>query len=217
MKATTVLLPLLLCSCLKIPPSPPTYDGCTMIPDTYQKMAELTVDIDSIGEIPVDPAEALAYCEEKMTSRGWKIIIKTASPSTMWGRFATTLPGEIPLILLSSNWEDRPIARRAATMCHEAVHTYQFERQGTGVMAPIYALNVGTWAHEVPAYRVSIRIWADQNPDASVEDIEAQARSTMRNLYTKYKLNNMPERCAVGKGVAIIMQDHREQGVQSNE
>lgn len=198
------------CGKLYIPPIPPEYTvgTCEMNPPDYRDMAASTVDIDAVGEIPNDPSEALAYCTKVITDRGWILADKPVlDESSRFARFTTTGPTELPVVLLGYGFKERPVDQKAGIMCHEAVHTFQYERLGTMRMAAIYAINEGTFAIEVPAYRMTFRVWVTQNPNTTHAQREEKAADIIANLYDNYGLTNMPRDCAITNGVAILMSD----------
>lgn len=205
-------LPLLLalgCAPLYIPPAPPTYTDGVPSDRVYEDAARSTIDIDKLGVLPADPTLALEHCRALITDRGWTLVKKTADPGTQWGQFSTTSGNALPVVLLGSDWDARPVERQATTMCHEAVHTFQIERMGDAVILPTYLINEGAWSIEVPAYRVSLRLWRAHHPDATLADVEAKARDYATKLYDKYGLTNMPRQYAIDTAVAILMLDHR--------
>lgn len=200
------------CGTLYAPPIPPEYDvhTCQMYPEDYELMAKMTRDIEAVGTIPTEPQAALDYCTRVITNRGWLLVEKppTKGPETFLSKFSHTFPSELPVVVLGVGFRQRSIESQAQTMCHEAVHTYQFERLGTGRLAALYAINEGAFSIEVPAYRMTFRVWATQNPNATRAELEEHATEIITNLYEKYGLGNMPRRCAITLGVAILMLDH---------
>lgn len=199
---------LLLASCkLYVPPAPPDYgEDCTPSDTFYEDKARSTRDISWSLEIPTEPEAALAYCENLLTERGWQTVSKGGDPETQWGRFNTTLPSELPVVLLGSGYDSKPATSKALILCHEAVHTYQWERDTARVFAPTYILNEGTFAYEVPAHRVSLHLWNAMAGGVSEERLEQKARSYMDNLFTKYKLDNNLPACMKDTGVSILME-----------
>lgn len=210
-KITTAILCtayLLGCPSLYVPPASPTYtDG---VPDStfYQDRAASTQYLDLVGDVPADAESAAVFCEAQIRELGWTLQPKGADPETQWGRFTTTSANVLPVVLLGTSWPDKTTEQRARTLCHELVHCYQWDDLGDGVFPPTYLLSEGRWSLEVPAYRMSLRVWKDQHPDATIADTEAQARRYATNLFTKYDLN-MPRAYAVETAVAIMMEDHR--------
>lgn len=196
-----------------IPPIAPEYDvdTCEMNPTDYRVMAEDTTDIDAVGKIPDDPAAALAYCTKLITSRGWVLVEKPTpkdyveDEDSTEPNFTTTGPNELPVVMLGVGFKQRKVADQARTMCHEAVHTFQYQRMGTAKMTALYIIPEGRFAIELPAYRVTFRMWLVQNPKATLEQREKKAADIIVNLHTKYGLSPMPQRCAVANGVAILM------------
>lgn len=204
----TRLIPLAaVLGCVYVPPAPPTYapDTCEPSDRTYLDLATRTRDVLWSKEIPEDPEAARDYCRKVANDRGWRFTTKLAPPTNFWGRSATTGSNELLIIPLPQDFERRSVEAQAGTVCHEVVHTFQWERDTTRVMAPTYLINEGTWVYEVPAYVVSLRLWLRYNPGADAGDVEAQARRYTNRLWSSYDLaNNMPE-CMKDTTVAILV------------
>lgn len=212
MLAAVLLLALVaLCSCRYVPPSPPTYDeACTPSHDYYVELAASTKYIEKLGAIPVDPAEAEAYCTELVESRGWRFttLPGEGGEDALWGSFGITLPSEIPVIPMPDDFASRSPEARAAFKCHEGLHTFQWEGHGTGEFLLTYALGEGTWAFETQAYRVNFRMWLRWNPDATLEEQREAARSYAGKVFGKpYDVENMPAKCGIEAGTEILMRD----------
>lgn len=203
-------MPALSCGKLYVPPVTPDYaDDCTPSHTEYLDAAASTVDIDAVGEVPADADAAIAYCRQVIQGRGWSLVEKGDASGSQWGDFTTTLGNLLPVILLGVDWQDKSKAAQAITICHEAVHTFTWDRMGDGKFLATYAINEGTWSIEVPAYRMSLRLWVALSPGLHRNAIEAKAHRYAETLVKKYKLNNMPETCAVEGAVEIMMRDHK--------
>jgi hypothetical protein len=195
------------CGKLYIPPAPPDYaDDCTPSDSFYNDKAASTRDIEWALDIPDEPAKALAYCEDLLTERGWQMVKKGADPGSQWGKFSTTLPSELPVLLLGADWDSKSTASKAITMCHEVVHTFQWERETARVFAPTYILNEGTFAYEIPAYRVSLWVWSSFTPSVTPQELERKARGYVDSLFTNYKLDNNLPPCMKETGVSIMLE-----------
>lgn len=189
-----------------VPPAAPDYDeNCQPSDDFYVQLSRQRDDIEALGNIPTEPSEALAYCKDHIESRGWVLAEKGGDPETQWSHFSTTLGNTTPVVLLGADWDRRSIADQAEILCHEAVHTYQWERFGDAKFIPTYALNEGTLALEAPAYHVSLQVWKAQHPEG---DVEAKAESYARNLIDKYKIVYIPKRCAMKQALDVILQEN---------
>ena len=209
MRPLMLLLTLVLCSCGKfyLPPSPPEYGpDCRPSDPFYEDLARRERDIKWALDIPDNPKAALAYCEGIANDRGWTFTTKIAPPTNFWGSAATTGSGEIPIIPLPQDFDSREVDAKARTICHEVVHTFQWERDTVWVMLPTYALNEGTFAYEIPAYRVNLWLWSLFTPDATPDDLERKAIGYVNNLFAKYKLDNNLPVCMRDTGVNIMLE-----------
>lgn len=188
-----------------VPPAAPDYDEqCNPTDDFYLKLGQERVDIEALGDIPADPEAALLHCREKIESRGWVLVEKGGDPETQWARFNTTLGNTTPAVLLGADWDERSVEQQAGILCHEAVHTFQWERFGDLKFLGLYAQNEGTVALEAPAYYVSMQVWKAQNPDG---DAKKQAQRYVTNLMEKYRIVYMPRACAEKQILDIILQE----------
>jgi hypothetical protein len=62
-------------------------------------------------------------------------------------------------IWLASDWEDKHIGHKAAILWHELVHIAQRRELGDAKFLAMYATAGGRWELEVPAYRMSLRVY----------------------------------------------------------
>lgn len=163
-----------------------------MVPPHYFEQAASDVDVDELGDIPSDPVLALEHCESLAAGRGWTLLKKGAEPGTSWGDFTTTFGTELPVIFLSKKWDSLAVDEKALIACHEIVHTFTWERMGSRKFLPTYLINEGLWSIEVPAYRLTLTLWAAFN-SATAGEIRAEARRLTNVLFDKYGLKRMPE------------------------
>lgn len=192
-----------------VPPAPPNYDlaSCEPSHNLYEIKARSTRDIAWADRIPEDPQKALEFCKDLIKFRGWSLAEKSGNPATQWSRLTTTFPQEVPVILLAKNFSELPLVTQAQTMCHELVHTYQWERDSPRVFGPTYILNDGTWSYEVPAYRVNIRIWRNAHPHASRRAVRKVAAEYADILWDTYRLDNNLPICLKSKTIDILLDE----------
>jgi hypothetical protein len=120
-----------------------------------KKLAASTQFLVDVKEIPKDPEEAYHKAQRLIREAGW--TFKTRSGKTKHGRkFTMTLR---KVIWLASGWDDYPIWKKATILWHELVHVRQRERWGHSKFLRRYATARGRWYIEVPAYRMSIRVY----------------------------------------------------------
>jgi len=106
-------------------------------------------------EIPTEIPWAYRKAYQRVLDAGWDF--KNRSGTTAHGRkFTMTLRRTI---WLASDWEEKHEGHKAAILWHELVHIAQRKAMGDAKFLAMYATVGGRWELEVPAYRMSLRVY----------------------------------------------------------
>lgn len=107
------------------------------------------------GDIPKDVDDAYEMARGLILNSGWKFVRR--SGATAHGRkFTMTLRRNI---FLADGWDDRSTSSKAGILFHEYVHVLQRKAWGHTRFLGRYGNARGRWEIEVPAYRMSIRVY----------------------------------------------------------
>lgn len=176
-----------------VPPPRPSYsETCEPSHSIYFDLMTSKRDMSWSLALGSDPKVNLEFCTKAIEQRGWHIQEKKMRITAKWDHFSSTLPGELPLVVLRRGFYDKPIDKQAETMCHEFVHVLQWDRDTTSVMLPTYSISEGTLAYEIPAYSVSYIVWAKQNNPTKQKRWE-YAKNKVDILYSTYSLYGVPD------------------------
>lgn len=108
-----------------------------------------------INEIPKDHQKAYDKAKRLIKDAGW--TFKKRSGTTKHGRKFTMTMRKI--IWLSAEWDSYEIWKKAMILWHEYIHVLQRKKWGHASFLRRYATARGRWFIEVPAYRMSIRVY----------------------------------------------------------
>lgn len=201
--APLAVLSLTGCPNLKIPLHPPPQYGEDGRPTDlfFEQLAERTEELAPEGEIPSDPAKALAAAHEYIASRGIRILPK-AEGIEQWEKFTTTFPRKI---FVAKDWDQMPVEVQAEVLWHEIVHVREYDKHTPLTMGTMYIVSEGRWALEVQAYRESFRVQRIFGvPEATIRE---RMRPRAESLYESYELYAMPREYAIEKTIEVWMRD----------
>jgi hypothetical protein len=131
-------------------------------------------------EIPMDWQAAYQKARDLIEAEGW--TFKRRSGFTDHGRkFTMTLR---KVIWVSASWDKYPAWKKAAILWHELVHVRQRKAWGHTKFLSRYATARGRWVIEVPAYRMSIRVYERlSNGDFNAAEYIGSKLNTFRQDY----------------------------------
>jgi hypothetical protein len=139
------------------------------------------------GEIPSDPAKALAKAEAELKKAGYKFVRRT-STFEHGRKFTMTLRRKIAL---SGRWDTYSTAKKAEILWHELVHVRQRKRWGHAKFLSRYITAEGRWMIEVPAYRESIRAKKAMGKGYTEKQVKDYVEHKIDSMRKSYKLGRL--------------------------